>query len=76
MSKKFHQTFIFLSTHSVRSATLGDSDGRYYVEFLSTHSVRSATSTALELVSGVRISIHALRKECDSALPFRGVYLI
>ena len=34
--------------------------------FLSTHSVRSATFIVSVVVPFIQISIHALRKECDS----------
>ena len=57
---------IFLSTHSVRSATasVGMSDIGSSI-FLSTHSVRSATERLARGGSRYTISIHALRKECD-----------
>ena len=57
---------IFLSTHSVRSATnLCLAEGFNYKEFLSTHSVRSATVIQTLAKYKLLISIHALRKECD-----------
>ena len=66
---------LFLSTHSVRSATrhIGAA-GKQIIKFLSTHSVRSATSflVLVDCLVG-SISIHALRKECD-AVPVELVY--
>ena len=57
---------IFLSTHSVRSATFvtNEPDSRN-TAFLSTHSVRSATIVHPQYNRIFAISIHALRKECD-----------
>ena len=58
--------FIFLSTHSVRSATLNLLKMNLILMlFLSTHSVRSATLVRHRIASYSQISIHALRKECD-----------
>ena len=61
-----NKRLIFLSTHSVRSAT---TTRRPFflpiVIFLSTHSVRSATEEEETEEEVDKISIHALRKECD-----------
>ena len=37
----------------------------FLVRFLSTHSVRSATVFVFIIAQSLKISIHALRKECD-----------
>ena len=60
---------LFLSTHSVRSATKLPQLLELLLRFLSTHSVRSATATIESLLFALKISIHALRKECDSNRP-------
>ena len=58
---------LFLSTHSVRSATNIRWDVQSgAIKFLSTHSVRSATEEHFYDIKLSQISIHALRKECDA----------
>ena len=48
----------------MRHATLGTADLSRF-QFLSTHSVRSATQLEGFMGHNIKISIHALRKECD-----------
>ena len=56
----------FLSTPSVRRATVKDGISLRTQEFLSTPSVRRATRTPAPSRAQCAISIHALREEGDS----------
>ena len=58
---------LFLSTPSVRRATITINDGFKAVVFLSTPSVRRATMKSLSQGALTTISIHALREEGDTA---------
>ena len=56
---------LFLSTHSVRSATIKPFCGNT-IYCISIHALRKECDfVALGRVVAVTISIHALRKECD-----------
>ena len=59
---------IFLSTHSVRSATVIYIEEYGYYEGISIHALRKECDYARCLAAGdnEKISIHALRKECDN----------
>ena len=57
---------LFQFTHSVRSATDAYRTGHIRRRFQFTHSVRSATGEAFVLKNNTKVSIHALREECDN----------
>ena len=63
-----YRRWIFLSTHSKRSATSGLFHSRSTSKFLSTHSKRSATMSRRMRKILHLISIHALQTECDLLL--------
>ena len=58
--------WLFQSTLSVRRATLDQTINDFLKEFQSTLSVRRATTSPRSTISGISISIHALREESDS----------
>ena len=55
----------FQSTHSLRSATAGQSAAQVDLGFQSTHSLRSATVGWNNGLHVITVSIHALLAECD-----------
>ena len=56
---------MFQSTHSLRSATIGNWPGSLVSQFQSTHSLRSATGPTPTAFPASGVSIHALLAECD-----------